>query len=71
MQFIIGTLYKKKQKIKATINADTMTKINQYCEWANIDDVGFFIEEAASYVFAKDKEWKDHQRSIRRTEKKS
>lgn len=71
MAIINGTRSTKKEKIKATINADTLTKINQYCEWANIDDLGFFIEEAASYVFAKDKEWKDHQRSIKRAEKKS
>ena len=43
--------------------------ILQVYAWANIEDIGYFIEEAASFVFAKDKEWKDHQRSIKRSKK--
>ena len=46
-----------------------MIKINEYCQWANIDDLGFFIEEAAGFIFSKDKDWKDHQRAIKRTKR--
>ena len=52
----------------AIINGVTSTKkekINEYCQWANIEDVGFFLEEAALFVFSKDKEWKDKQRIIK------
>ena len=52
-----------------TISAEIFEKIEEYCAWANIEDIGYFIEEAASFVFAKDKEWKDHQRSIKRSKK--
>lgn len=49
---------RKKEKIKAEISSEIINVINDYCAWANIDDLGFFIEEAASFVFAKDRDWK-------------
>lgn len=60
MPLINGTRSQKKEKIKAEISRDTFDKINKYCAWANIDDIGFFIEEAASFIFAKDRDWKQH-----------
>lgn len=72
MAIINGTPSQKKEKIKAMINSDIAEQITAYCEWANIDDVGFFLEEAASFVFSKDKEWKQHQKAAKRhTEKES
>lgn len=72
MAIINGTPSQKKEKIKAMINSDIAEQITAYCEWANIDDVGFFLEEAASFVFSKDKEWKQHQKTAKRhTEKES
>lgn len=69
MALINGTRSTKKEKIKAEINAETLEKIYQYCQWASIDDVGFFIEEAAHYVFAKDKDWKQHSKSLKKAAK--
>ncbi|WP_133126975.1 hypothetical protein [Legionella nagasakiensis] len=66
MPIINGTRFQKKEKIKAEINSEIFAKINEYCAWANIDDIGFFIEEAASFVFAKDKDWKQYQKSSRK-----
>lgn len=66
MAIINGTRFAKKEKIKADINSDVMVKIQQYCEWANIDDIGFFIEEAACFVFSKDREWKVHQKKLKK-----
>ncbi|WP_019215858.1 hypothetical protein [Legionella tunisiensis] len=40
--------------------------IQQYCQWANIDDIGFFIEEAAHFIFAKDKDWKQYQKALKK-----
>ncbi|KTC99419.1 hypothetical protein DIZ81_05375 [Legionella taurinensis] len=58
MPIISGNRFQKKEKIKAEISSETFEKINAYCAWANIDDIGFFIEEAAGFVFNKDREWK-------------
>ena len=69
MALINGIKSTKKEKIKATISSDTVAKINEYCQWASIKDIGFFIEEAALFVFSKDKEWKDNQRIIKRAKK--
>jgi len=58
-----------KEKLKTEVSSDVISKIKEYCAWASVDDLGFFIEEAAEFVFSKDKEWKDHQRKIKRSSK--
>lgn len=69
MPIISGISSQKKSKIKAEINSEIAGKIQEYCAWANIDDISFFIEEAASFIFAKDKDWKQYQKaSKKRTE---
>jgi len=45
-------------------------KINEYCQWTHIEDMAVFIETAASLIFEKDKNWKAHQRSVKRAIKK-
>ncbi|WP_131781390.1 hypothetical protein [Legionella gresilensis] len=65
MPIIDKTRLQKKEKIKVEINSDIFNKINDYCVWANISDVAFFIEEAANFVFAKDKDWKQHNKAIK------
>ncbi|MFV0820712.1 hypothetical protein [Legionella micdadei] len=66
MPIINGTRVHKKEKIKAEISSETFDKISEYCAWANIDDIGFFIEEAASFIFAKDRDWKQHKKATRK-----
>lgn len=58
-----------KEKIKEELSSDILKEIKEYCAWASVDDVGFFIEEAARFVFSKDKEWKEHQKKINRDNK--
>ena len=69
MAIINGNRFTKKEKIKAVVSSEVIAKIEEYCQWANIQDLGFFIEEAACFVFAKDKDWKDHQRTNKRANK--
>ena len=69
MALISGNQEKTKEKIKAEISTDTLKKIRQYCEWASINDLGYFIEEASHFVFAKDKEWKKMLKSTKKAEK--
>ena len=69
MAIINGNRYTKKEKIKAVVSSEIVAKIGEYCQWANISDLGFFIEEAACFVLAKDKDWKEHQKSIKRASK--
>jgi hypothetical protein len=66
MAIIKRTRLEKKEKIKTEISSETFEKINEYCAWANIDDIGFFIEEAASFVFAKDRDWKRHKKEAKK-----
>ena len=53
------------RKIEALINYDNIAKINEYCKWANIEDLGGFIEKSAQLIFEKDKDWKAHQRAVK------
>lgn len=69
MAIINGSRSAKREKIKAEIGIDILKQIEQYCAWAKIDDLGFFIEEAAHFVFAKDKEWKQHKKSAKKAAK--
>jgi hypothetical protein len=69
MALINGTKSTKKEKIKVELNVEVLAKIRQYCEWASIDEIAFFIEEAACFVFAKDKSFKDHEKAINRRAK--
>ena len=66
MPIINGTRFQKKEKIKAEINSEVYEKINAYCAWANIDDIGFFIEEAASFIFSKDRDWKQYEKTAKK-----
>lgn len=59
-----------KEKIKIVINKETYAEIQKYCAWAGISEIGYFFEEAASFVFSKDSEWKNHNRSIKREKNK-
>ena len=70
MPIINGMRFQKKDKIKAEINSEIFDKISEYCAWANIDDMGFFIEEAASFVFAKDRDWKQHKKASKKRSEK-
>lgn len=47
----------KKDKLTVEIHGDVLNDIHEYCKWAKID-VNFFLEEAAKFVFTKDKEYK-------------
>ena len=66
MPIINGSRFQKKEKIKAEITSEIYDRINAYCAWANIDDIGFFIEEAASFIFSKDKDWKQYEKSTKK-----
>lgn len=70
MPIINATRFQKKEKIKAEINAEIHTKIKEYCAWAKIDNIGYFIEEAASFIFAKDRDWKQHKKSSKKRAEK-
>lgn len=60
MALISATRFQKKEKIKAEISSVTNKKIHDYCKWAGIENIGYFLEEAAEIVFRKDPEWKKH-----------
>jgi hypothetical protein len=62
MAIIQKKIADKKDKLKVEINSKILSQIKEYCAWANVDDLGFFIEESAQFVFSKDKKWKEHQR---------
>lgn len=57
MALISARKTNSKEKIKLEIDQDIFSKINQYCEWVGISNIDHFFEEAATYIFSKDKEW--------------
>jgi len=63
MAIIQKKIVDKKDKLKVEINAEILSQIKEYCAWADVDDLGFFIEESAQFVFSKDKKWKEYLKS--------
>lgn len=51
------------KKIKSEISAEIFNKIEKYMKWADIPNIGHFIEESAKLVFSKDKEWKQFEKN--------
>lgn len=47
-----------KEKIKLELNREVLKNAESYMNWANVDDLNFFIEECINFVLAKDKDWK-------------
>lgn len=69
MALINNTKSSKKEKIKLELNAEVLANIRTYCEWAEIDDMAFFVEEAACFIFAKDKDFKAAQKALKKAAK--
>ena len=71
MALISKARLNQKEKVKFDISTEVLQQITDYCKWSQIDDISFFIEEAACYVFTKDKEWKAYQKTAKKAEKAS
>lgn len=69
MALINHTTSSKKEKVKLELNAEILANIRTYCEWAAIDDLAFFVEEAACFIFAKDKDFKAAQKALKKAAK--
>lgn len=52
-----------KKKIKLEIDQEIYSNITKYCEWSGIASLDDFFEEAATYIFAKDKDWGKYVKS--------
>lgn len=58
MPIINADRLQKKTKLKVEISHEIYEKMEEYCAWANIADMGYFVEEAVAFIFAKDRDWK-------------
>ena len=57
MALIAAKKIKDIEKIKLEIDKGIYSEIQQYCEWTGIANIDHFFEEAATYIFLKDKDW--------------
>jgi hypothetical protein len=64
MAIIKNKNIQSKKPITAKIDGTVLRKIEQYCEWSGIYDLGYFIEKAAEYVFKKDIDWKQFKKTL-------
>ncbi|HBD7476113.1 TPA: hypothetical protein KKX77_002641 [Legionella pneumophila] len=69
MAIINAKSISKKEKIKVELNKSIYSEIQSYCSWVGIDDLNHFFEEAASFVFSKDKDWKSFKKSSRSSQR--
>lgn len=57
MPIIKAKQKQEKEQIRVSIEKGVLEKIKQYCEWAGISKQDDFFEQAAEFVFSKDKGW--------------
>ncbi len=62
MALIKPNLKSKKVQTRIGLSESLLADINVYCQWANIEKVDDFIEQAVEFVFAKDKDWVEQQK---------
>ena len=51
-----------KKTLKCRLPASQLEQVLAYCQWANIDDLDYFINGAISLVFEKDRQWQQAQK---------
>lgn len=71
MALISKARINQKEKLKVEISSEVLKKIELYCQWSGVDDPSYFVEEAACYVFSKDKEFKAFQKQAKKAGKLS
>ncbi len=64
MPIIKNRKAKDNSSIKAKIKPEVLEQIEQYCQWAGIYDLGYFIEKAANELLLKDPEWLVYKEQI-------
>lgn len=69
--FIKNQPRSRKEKINVFLKAELIKEIEAYCKWANIDNMGLFIETIAGVVFDKDKDWKAFQGISKKAEQRN
>lgn len=47
----------KKETVRIKVSSGLLTHIKKYSEWAELDKIDDFFEQAAELVFSKDKDW--------------
>lgn len=51
----------QKEQLRIRLEKNILSEIQAYCEWTDIL-VDYFLEQAASFVLRKDKEWHERKK---------
>jgi len=65
---LITQKVEEKVLLKIKISKAIKSEMERYCKWAEIDDEGYFLSEAARRVFTRDKEWQKECKKVKKTE---
>ena len=57
MAIIKATPKQEKEQVRINIDKELYNTIKKYCDWAAVKKMDEFFEQAAEFVFSKDKEW--------------
>lgn len=50
----------EKELCRFKMDAGTMDKVRQYCEWAGVSRLDDFFQQAADHILARDRDWISH-----------
>ena len=62
MSLLKATTKTNKRSIRLTMPEELLAEVEKYCNWAAIQKVEDFFEQAAQYILVKDKAWKLHSK---------
>lgn len=62
MALISNRVEKEKEKLKIEVEAGIYNELVEYMEWAGLNNISHCMEDALSFVFKSDKEWKKYQK---------
>ena len=61
MALLKSTQIIERDSVRISLPKATISQVVNYCEFAEIKTMDEFFEQAACFVFSKDKSWKGHQ----------
>ena len=58
MAIISNRKEQEKEKLKVEIDSSIYKELNDYMKWAKLNNISHCIEDALSFVFKSDRDWK-------------
>lgn len=63
MPLLKSEVKEDEKQIRIRLKPSLVKEIESYCKWARLKDVSVFLDQSASYILKRDKEWLSQKNS--------